>query len=654
MELPGAPDRGNFTQLMLKFVRAWIFLSALLSSAGWVLSACHQLNQAGYLVIFLLVLLALGWWGWTLRPSTRDVPPSLRRLGHKLSRRFRRPAPFLFLVLALLALVGGALYVPTNIDTNAYRIPRVLHWLGQEQWHWIHTYDPRFNSTACGFEWLTAPLILFTHTDRFLFLINWVSYLMLPGLIFDVFTRLQIRPRVAWWWMWFLSSGWGFTMQAGSTGNDSMAAIYALASVSLALRAKERASLGDLWLSMLAAALLTGVKQTNMPLVLPWLIVAGGSYKLLRARPLATGAIMVASLLVSAMPVTVGNFVHCGNFMGLSGNMSGLENPLWANSKFDGSPLWGIVGNTLCITMQNLAPPYFPLAERWNEAMNHFVQTPFGAHFAGFDHFGRVWRFSSELTAGVGPGVCLLILLAICGARSGRAAASVGKTRIQPGFFRWLRLAPWVGLLIFMAKTASFAAARYIAPYYPFLFPLALVCPGHSYLVRQKWWQRLGLLVMFSAATLLVVSLSRPLFPVRTILGCLQQEHPHSRLVSSVARLYAVKALSYGSERNPLEKDLPPGERCIGYTSAGGVFEPCLWLPFGCRKVELVRAEDAPQQLRQLGLHYVVVEDIFLLMINETIEQWMNRYRAELIDEATFQSQSTQIIHVYLVRLRSG
>ena len=89
-------------------------------------------------------------------------------------------------------------------------------------------------------------MILFTHTDRFLFLINWISYLLLPGLIFSVFTRLQVRPRVAWWWMWFLASGWCFALQAGSVDNDSLAAVYILAAVDLALRAREKKSAADL------------------------------------------------------------------------------------------------------------------------------------------------------------------------------------------------------------------------------------------------------------------------------------------------------------------------------------------------------------------------------------------------------------------------
>ena len=61
--------------------------------------------------------------------------------------------------------------------------------------------------------------------------------------------------KVAWWWMWLLASGWCFALQAGSIANDSFAAIYILAAVDLALRARETKSVSDLWLSLLAAAL---------------------------------------------------------------------------------------------------------------------------------------------------------------------------------------------------------------------------------------------------------------------------------------------------------------------------------------------------------------------------------------------------------------
>lgn len=358
---------------MLNAVRAWILLSALLCGAGWVLSALHELNRGGYLVVFAIAAIA-GVWRW--RNFKWQSWETIHRARHKLLHRFRRPGALLFLALALMALTGGMLYVPNNGDSDAYRIPRVLHWLGQNQWHWIHTFDFRMNAAACGWEWLSAPLILFTRTDRFLFLINWLSYLMLPGLIFSVFTRLRVRARVAWWWAWLLSSGWCYTMQAGSVGNDSFAVIYALAAVDLALRARKSGRTGDLLLSLLAVALLTDTKQTNLPLVLLWFIAAWPGLKLLLKQPVVTVAMVAVSLLVSIVPMTVLNLKHQGTWTGIPMNASNLH--------LD-SPFWGIIGNAFCIPLQNLLPPVFPWVESWNATMEHFVQTPFGSHFASFE-----------------------------------------------------------------------------------------------------------------------------------------------------------------------------------------------------------------------------------------------------------------------------
>ena len=171
---------------MVCLVRAWILLSTLLVAGGWVLSALHQLNTAGYLTLFALALLAIGWQWRPVVTATREI---YHREWPKIWRRRRRPLPFWFFALAVMSLASGLLYVPTNADSNGYRIPRVLHWLAAGQWHWIHTLDSRMNVANCGYEWLMAPLLLFTHTDRLLFLVNWVSYLLLPGLIFSVFGR---------------------------------------------------------------------------------------------------------------------------------------------------------------------------------------------------------------------------------------------------------------------------------------------------------------------------------------------------------------------------------------------------------------------------------------------------------------------------------
>ena len=74
-------------------------------------------------------------------------------------------------------------------------------------------------------------------------------------------TRLGVRPRVAWPWMWLLPTGYNFLLQAGSIGNDTVPTIYALAAVDFGLRAWESRRLSYLWLSILSAALLTGTNH---------------------------------------------------------------------------------------------------------------------------------------------------------------------------------------------------------------------------------------------------------------------------------------------------------------------------------------------------------------------------------------------------------
>src|SRR5262245_18757295 len=113
----------------------------------------------------------------------------------------------------------------------------------------------RLNVRAVGWEWVTVPFLVFTKTDRLFFLINIISFLLLPGLIFSMLRRLGVKSRAAWHWMWLLPSGYCFLFQAGSIGNDLFGAVFALAAMDLALRARESRNLTQVWLSCLAAAL---------------------------------------------------------------------------------------------------------------------------------------------------------------------------------------------------------------------------------------------------------------------------------------------------------------------------------------------------------------------------------------------------------------
>ena len=640
---------------MLMLVRVWILISALLVGAGWILSALHQLNRTGYGIVFTLAgivtICRLGKTKW--RPRQNPA-----QLFQKLRRRFKRPAPIFFLLLVLLAFLSAALLPDLNYDTDAYRLPRVLHWLWFGQWHWIHTFDARMNIAACGYEWLTAPLILFTHTDRFLFLINWISYLMLPGLIFSVFTRLQVRPRVAWWWMWFLAAGWCFALQAGSTDNDSLAAVYILAAVDLALRAREKNSPSDLWLSLLAAALATGVKQTNLPLALLWLIAAWPGLRLFLSRPFTSLIVAAFALLVSVVPISILNYIHCGTWLPL--DVPGLPSA----GRFHLNPFWGVIGNMFCIPVQNLLPPFHELlppyfrfsVSLWNEQMRHFLFTPFGSHFSSFENFGYLsavyYRGICEGNAGIGLGVCILIPATLLEMRRQRKTGSTtGEIFHHDRIQFLLRTVPWALLLLFMAKVGTFSNARQLAPYYILLFPLFLVMHRHSKVVRQRRWQRLGLEIMAFTAIVVAAAGNRPLLPLPAVWNVLHAKFPKNELVSDQYARYAESDYEAAKARKIfLDKSLPPDENVVGYYPVlCDVDEPSLWLPYGRRRVECIAPGDSPERLRSLGIHYVVVH-----LQDGGIAKWMGKYHGTLAAQYTFPRPSIKIAappDLFLVRL---
>lgn len=642
-----AAERRN----LLMAVRIWILLSAVLAGAGWILSAVHALNRVGYAVcLAFTALLLVVWWRKTRwRPQARSA-----RLWAKFRKRFKRPAPLFFLLTALLALGGGLATRPNNGDSDAYRIPRVLHWLAQGGWHWIHTGDSRMNISGCNFEWLSAPLILFTRTDRWLFLINALPYFLLPGLIFDVFRRLRIAPRVAWWWMWILASGWCFALQAGSTINDSLGVIYALAAVAFALRAGETGKAGDLWLSLLAVAELTGLKQTNLPLLLPWFIAAWPARRLWLKKPAWSWAVGAFSLLVSAATLSWLNWKYAGTWTGFPKNPA-EQVFAWGSRQELNSPFWGVIGNIFCLPIQNLLPPFFPWASAWNAAMQHFLTTPLGAHFTQFEVFGLLGRSVTPSNAGIGLGIMVLTLASLWGAGRGLRFAAMlpftGQTQKHDWHLRLLWIAPWIALLVFMAKVGTYQNARQMAAYYVLLFPVLLAGAGHAALVRRRWWQWLAVAVLCGTTAYAGFVYGRGLLP-NAVVAQLKKKYPRQKFLSVFADYYSARA-SVEAQRGFLEKSGVTGEKIIGFATTCSGGEPGWWVPFGQRRIVRVLAADSPAAVRQQGIHYVVVEDLALAATHETIEQWAERYRGEVVNQVAFtKDPNTPLAHLYLVHLR--
>ena len=475
-------------------------------------------------------------------------------------------------------------------------------------------------------EWLTAPVLLFIRSDRPLFLINFMPFLLMPGLTFSVFTRLGVRPRVAWHWMWLLPTGYNFLLQAGSLANDTFPTVYALAAVDFGLRAWVSRRPSDLWYSLLAAALLTGAKASNLPLLLPWAILVCALWPLLTRRPVMSFLVIVLAATASALPTLVLNVRYCGDWSGLVLEHAGM------NMK---NPFVGIWGNALLLLSNNFVPTFFPLAGWWNQSalsiLPHALTAPMMANFE--EGFMALGEMPTEDWVGVGFGLSVLLaasLLASCRAGSPANKGWAGSGLIPRGV-RWgVLVAPWLSLLAYGMKSGMNTPARLISPYYPLLLPLLLIGAKQAVIVRRRWWRAMVWGVLLLAVPVLVLTPGRPLWPAQTMLKKLLALKPGQRVLTRALAVYSV----YDVRSDPLANVralLPKGLSVVGFLGAADDIDISLWRPFGGRRVQHILLSDSPAQIRQRHIQYAVVSGGHLVDQGTTLTAWQERTGAELV-----------------------
>jgi hypothetical protein len=576
-------------------------------------------------------------------------------IWRKWLRRFRRPLPLAFLALVGLATLGGALYGPSNYDAMAYRVPRVLHWLAEGRWHWIHTDFQRVNTRTCGIEWLSAPLVAFTKTDRLLFLINIASFLLLPGLIFSLFRQVGVKARTAWHWMWILPGGYCFVLQAGSISNDMFSTVYSLAAVDFALRARKSGRISEVCLSILSAALLTGAKTSNLPLLLPWAIALLPTWRIWLRHPVKVGWCLLPAIGASLVPMALMNLKYCGDWSGAAAeHVPVASGPMWLR----------LFANTINYTLANLVPPVFPLASAWNRLADAVTPGPLAAllqaHFEPSLAHWKLAEIQEEETASLGFGLTVLLVLSLWAVRhkgkENAGASAPTATASDKGLLSWcgrrgneslinsisrsfkllirdslprllhslglVCLAPWISLL-FVIAMINFGGVRYLTCYVPLLIMGLLREPAQAGLTRRRWWQGAALLTCGLASLLLILSPARPLWPAHWFF-----QRYEATLRSSALGLRAMNAYEVKGTRAqvfaPMVALLPPDAAVVGFM-ANDYPETSLWKPFGSRRILHVKVSDSPELLRQRGLKYIVATTEHL---TESWPEWLQRMNA--------------------------
>lgn len=562
-------------------LRSWIIFSSWAVLTGWGLGLTGHLNEKGYAwgLVSLAGFLIFAYFKLSFHFFPLASP--FRRLFLLWKRGSVRPKsllfslPLLFVLVSLLSLLGGILYNPSNYDGLSYRIPRLLHWFDAGRWHWITTPNSRQNFSAPGFEWLAAPLLVFFKTDRLFFIINWISFLLLPGLLFRTFRLAGISPKTCWWWMWLLPLGYGYVLQSGSIGNDAFATVYALASVSFVLSADRKESFSDFGLAFLSVALLTGTKASNLPLALPWFVAMLLRYRVWISNIPKLLPWTAIALMISFVPTAVLNHKFTGSWTGDATNQTKVALT---------HPGAGVIGNSLMLSYYAAQPPVLVAPSQVNDTVARCLTSEFKVWLLKrFPRFAlKMGEIPMEESAGLGLGltICLVLWLNL----SKRATCSFTRLRSQPWFA--LGLAGFCSLLFYMAKMGSESTARLLLPYYPFLLLLAL---GFYRSPKQPIPKIRWIFLFFASWVILplILSPARPLFPVQKLLTSLG-DNPRFTRVCDVYQAYRQRSNCW----DPVLTILPPDIETLGFFSHGDDLEAPLWRPLGRRKIISISQED--------------------------------------------------------------
>ena len=494
----------NELPMMLRLAGLWLIYVSWCQTAGWVLSGLHSLHTTGYLAASP-VALGLALWFWT---ATRPATAKRVSFSKWLRRTKASPSLMAWCGVTLLILIGALINPPSNYDGLTYRLPKLLYWLQEKHWHWIDGLDFRLNITGAGFEWLSAPFILFTRSDRWLFLLNFLPFLLLPGLFFVAARGLGIRLRTARWWMWVWPMAYGIAMQAGSIGNDMVAAALALASLAFAAHALRARPCLCLFLSALAAAAMTGIKATTLPLGLPlgiyWLWVGATTVGWRRILPLVIGVSPLA-ILLSFLPIALACSVHTGKWNGNPNDRHGFEPK---------NPIAGLIGNSIEFTMGLITPPVLPGAHAISKKMvaplektswYQWVKTNYTCLNPSLNP-----EMPSEESAGIGMGITLLCVTVAVYTLIHRRNPKVKIHLIQ-----WV-LVSSIGfaLFLFMCKSGVGGTKRLTVPFIPFLILGYLIAIRPAALLASRGTNFLSLFPSICLLPALFLNPNRPILPI--------------------------------------------------------------------------------------------------------------------------------------------
>lgn len=609
------PNVGSRKSPIVEIGDLFVLTSGLLSCLGWILAGCGWLNRIGYVVGLAVVVGVTICW-------RRDVPllpvRSWQYEWRRLKGRLRRhPVTWCFLVIFGAAVAGGMIYAPSNYDALSYRIPQLCHWYSTGHWHWIDCINDRVNIASPGFNWLVAPMFALTQSDRMWFVVNTLSFALLPGYLFQLLRGCGVGGRGAVWWMWLIPCGYTYALQAGSIANDLTGTFFVVASLAIAVRARATQRTSDLCLATISAAMATGIKNTNVPLMLPFVVALLPSWRLIFLRPWLCAACVGVSFFASCLPTVALNIRQTGYWSGDPGDKQLVRPP---------NSLSGLASNAVQITVSALQPPVFPGAGKFNAALAETLKhNRFGDLCRQTYRFDPKWvEMPSEDVAGVGPGVFLGAILMMVGSARSSGKRSKGSANLLLFVF-----SVWTALLFHLSVFTSEAIGRLVSPYWPLLLlPVIIFASGRSFRRLRLMNWAIAAAAGLSLPPLLLLP-ARPLLPIREVVKA--KRNSAGAFAGHVLAVYDTFAMRpYALQ--PLLDRIPAGSTDVLWFGGGGDdVEGTAWKPYGARVIKQL----TPRKIDDGDLEEGAIAILSSRGIRErfdlTVDEFVARVRGEIL-----------------------
>lgn len=613
--------------ITLRVAAVWVLYCTWASATGWILSYLHQLDRLGYAIAALPTIPLLAWW-WFSSGS----PGSLRRIWHIETRRLKKfPSFAAWLVVSALILLGGILHPPSNYDGLTYRLPRLLYWVQEHHWFWINGIDFRLDIAGTGFEWMSAPVLLATSSDRALFILNYVPFLLLPGLFFLSACGLGVRPRWARWWMWVWPMAFGIVMQAASIGNDMVGTALAVTSLSFAAEARRGRPVFCLVLSALAAILMTGIKVTTLPLGLPLAIFwTWQAWRYLRLKQFLVTLAWTApaAILCGFLPIAYVCWQHTGTWNANPGNRLAIE---------PGNPIDGFIGNGINFGIGSFYPPVFPgVGDVENEITNILLQKPWfrSVHdnYPAFD-LALTHELPTEESAGIGSGITLMVL--VWWATSLRTPPGLKRPRNITGTF--FVTGTLFAFLVILAKLGGNSTPRLLLPFTPLLLLAILLQRSSFKKMPSHGWSVIP--AIFLLPTLLF-NPNRPLLPLMEIASLTGFPHGLQQRISNIYGSY--------SNRNEMLAHLRsriPQDAAVSFGGGGDQSAFSLFKPIGGSKVYDLSPERESLADWVVGTRAGIERRMGLSLENWESDRYKREFEDQIVSKASFGPESWYVFH---------